>query len=413
MPELEATTRGAFCLRLPPSLRKSVTRWLTVLGALLTLIGAVAAEDAIEYTADITADALLDMWLLPDAPIPAEPLPRWGREFRFNAGMGYKENVQFSAFNPRDSAFSLAEVEGYLYTLQPEKHESYVYAFADQRHYFDLDQGADEQSFIGQAAYKRHHDRYGSFGAELQTFYFDQFLDASFSELELNAIRLRQYEFGGLVSYGRPVGKRAKVEVAYGPFRSQLANAPDDYDRHLARLNTEYAFDRSTLKLELQQETFDYDQRARRQADGARLAGRTDIEADQARMTSTWYWDAQKAWHNRLQGTLRQLDDNGGGYYNYDSWQILYRLQHRRGPWTTQIAAQYRESDYDTHPSDLLNLQSSPLYRKAFRSHVRIEHAWENWMAFSETSWEDNDSNDPLDRYEQFTTLLGVGYTFN
>jgi len=381
---------------------------------LLSWHAALAEEQAGDYGPGTTAEDLLDMWLSPEAIVkPQEPAPKWEGSASLNLGFGYKENVQFSAFNPRDSTFSIAEVEGFLFNRHPEINEFYVYTFADQHHYLDLKRGEDEQTFTGQAGYKRHHHRIGSVGSEVHLFYIDQFFDAAFSEIELNAIRLKQYELGGVMTYGRRIGERTTMGAAAGGFRSQLSDSPDDYDRGLTRLDLKYVFDRATVKAELQRGTYDYDSRVRREANGERLDGSTDIRADQARITTSWYWDTEKTLHNRLQGARRQVDDNGGGYYNYNSWQILYRLQNRRGPWTSSLSASFRETNYETRPADIFNLANEILYRRVFRGRLRIERAWEHWTAFAETSWEDTRSNDPLDTYQQLAALLGIGYTFD
>jgi hypothetical protein len=391
-----------------------VIRRLILLGGLLSWHAALAEDQESDYGPEATAEDLLDMWLNPGATTQdQEPASKWEGDASLNLGIGYKENVQFSSFNPRNSTFSMAEVEGFLFNLHPEINEFYVYAFADQHHYFDLKRGEDEQTFTGQAGYKHHHHRFGSVGSEVHLFYIDQFFDAAFSEIELNAIRLKQYEIGGVLTYGRRFGERTTLGAAAGGFRSQLSNSPDDYDRGLKRLDLKYVFDRATVKAELQRGNYDYDSRLRREARGGRLDGSTDIRSDQARITTSWHWDTKKAFYNRLQGTRRQVDDNGGGYYNYNSWQILYRLQHRRGPWTSSLSASYREADYGSRPANIFNLDNEVLYRRVFRSRLRIERAWENWTAFAETSWEDTTSNDPLDTYQQLAALLGIGYTFD
>ena len=86
-----------------------VTRLACLAFLLAAQVGRVLAQEELDYGPDLTAEELLDSWLGDDvlADMALEPAGFAGEfDLSVHAGVGYKENVLYSAVFPVDSAFS-------------------------------------------------------------------------------------------------------------------------------------------------------------------------------------------------------------------------------------------------------------------------------------------------------------------
>ena len=388
---------------------KSSATWLA---AGLVAWAAAAPAEEIDYGADLTAEQLLDSWLAPPELVLPPPAP-WKLDLTARAGGGYKENVLFSAVREQNSAFSLAEVDAFLYRESDSPDQFYLYGFADQRHYFDLDRGDNEHLAVAEASWTRTFREPGAVNLRGTYSFIDQFFDASLSDTETDAIRLFQHDAGLRGHVEKEIAPRLTLRLGGGANRVDVRDLDDDYRRWRGLARLEYSCGpRGKAGVSLEHDRDDYAERPRRTATGEPLDGNAvAIAAETLTLYAQRNWDADRRWQTRLTLTGRWRDDDGGGYYDDRSWRASLLL---RGPvagcrW--EAGLYYGDTDYDVRPAIYGAVAGPHLYRSVWRTRFRLErdlglHA----SLFAEVSHEDNDSNDPLDVYTQTWAVLGAGY---
>jgi hypothetical protein len=351
--------------------------------------------------------------MLAEPPPPPVPGPRWHADTTLSAGFGYKENVLYSAVHEQDSAYSMAEADVFLFRQGADDHEAYVYAFADQRHYFELDRGDDEQSVLTEANWTLRNPAGHALTLQARYTFIDQFFDASLSDADIASLRLRQHEFGGGGCAEWALGNGWYLQAGGDACDVHVVDFDDDYRAWEGMLELGYRWHPSgeagvtyTRGLE------DYEDRQHRSATGDRIDGSpVDIETESLCLFGRWYWDAAHRWRTQLKWTAYTRDDNGGGYYDYQSWRSRLSLRGPLGGWRWEGGLYYGNTDYDVRPSRAGIVEAPLLYRNRIELWLRLERPLgEHWLGFAEVSWEDNDANDPLDVYAQTWGCAGVGY---
>jgi hypothetical protein len=387
-----------------------------LLGGTLTfvfLLLAQAASGQEDFDIDAEAEKILSEILGEPEPLLESitiPKPKWKADLDLRGGAGYKKNVLYSAYNETDSYYSLAEVEAFLFRENEIKTQLYGYAFADQRHYFELDRGDDEQSIVLEA--DMFHRFTPHSGVELRGnyFYIDQFFDASVSEIESDEIRLKQHDLSAHANYQHWFGKNTRFWLGGGGGEVLLENSDDDYTQWEGMSRIEYnAGKAGRYGLRYLYEIEQYHDRLKRTAAGEAIEGETvDVSTNSVRAYGYYDIDRNRFFtlYFHLTGYFRE--DNGGGYYDYDRISGTLGLRAQKGPWRGNLACSYGQSDYPVRPSDYLDPESPTLYRDLLSVWVRPEYTFRNhWFIFSDISWEDNDA---LDEYSVFSGAIGLGF---
>lgn len=391
----------------------STARWLAVaVAAAVAPIHPSAAESAsgLNYGPDVTAEALLDQILA--EPVRPTPQPAWHANASLYGGFGYKENVLYSALHQQNSPFSSAEFDLFLFHVGGDLQELSLYAFADQRHYFDLDRGENEQSVLAEANWTRRSPAGHAVSLQGMYAYFDQFFDASLSQADIESLRLRQHEYGGRNHLEWAAGGGWFLRAGAELTDVSVVDFDDDYWAWEGLAQIEYRLaERGEAGIAYTRGEEDYDDRLQRSAAGDRVDGSpVDIATDSLCVYGRWYWDAARRWRTQLKWTAYSRDDDGGGYYDYQSWRSRLSL---RGPWAGfqwEGGLYYGETDYDVRPSQFGSEDAPLLYRTRMQAWLRAERALtRHWLGFAEVSWEDNDANDPLDVYRQSWGSAGIG----
>ena len=383
-----------------------------VLAGVISVCSMAPAEGT-DYGADLTAEQLLDSWMGQPNLLQPPPGPKWNLDLGLHAGGGYKENVLFSAFRERDSAFSLAEVDAFLYRESSSPNQFYLYGFADQRHYFDLEEGDDEQMVIAEVSWTRNLSLPGAYNLRGTYSYLDQFFDASISETEGDSLRLFQHEYGIESYLETEILPHLTARLGAGGKQVDLRDLDDDYVRFIALAQARYnRWPRWEAGLTFEHHYDEYDDRPRRAAAGERIDGETvALSTENLTLYAKRYWDAARQWQTHLRLAGRVRNDDGGGYYDYESWRGNLLL---RGPvagcrW--EAGLYYGNTDYDVRPSRFGDVASPHLHRDGWRARLRLERdLGPHTSLYTEVSHEDNDSNDPLDVYSQTWAVLGAGY---
>lgn len=389
---------------------KSTLQSVIAIPCLALCTAATADNGGIDYGPDLTADTLLDFWLEePTLPPPSA----WHADVQVGVGAGYKKNVLYSAVHEQDSALSLAEIDMFVYRDLPSRHELYLYAFADQRHYFELDRGDNDQTAIAEVSWTRRFDARGAVNLRGTYSYIDQFFDASISDRDIDAVRIQQQDYGLSLYADRGLTDRLLARVGGKRKAVDVEDSDDDFRQWEALGQLEYGEGtRWKAGVTYRHDYDDYDERNARTAAGEPIEDEAvTIVTDRLSLYGRWYWDGARKWETRARVTGLVKDDDGGGYYDYQSWRGSLLL---RGPlvgcrWEGGVY--YGKTDYDVRPSRFGDESRPLLFREWWQARFRVDRdLGRGWKVFTELWWEDNDSNDPLDVYTQEWVTLGAAY---
>ena len=382
----------------------------------LALAWGCAAQEASEFGPDVTAEDLLGTWLGEEAvPSIAPPQAAGDFDLLIHAGAGYKKNVLYSAVHPLDSAFSLVDGELYLGRTLPGDREIYLYGYAEQHHYFDLDRSEDDQNATAELAWVAHPGWVDMLRLAGTYYYIDQFFDSSFSDIEVDSVRLREHDAGGNAVLEKRLGAKWTVRVDGGYREAVILDSDDDYSEWSLLAGADYAPDElNLLSAEFEHALEDYHDRPKRDAFGDPLpGGAIDIDDDRLTLKLRRYLDPQRSWQLRLRGSVGARQDDAGGYYDYLGWRGRAQLRYAADPLSVECGVGYTYLDYDERPARIVAPFGDKLYRSWWIAWLRAEYMFRPpWSGFVEILFEDYDSNDPLNVYDHGWAAGGVGVAF-
>ncbi len=249
----------------------------------------------------------------------------WDEQVGLSSGLGYKDNVLLSAFNPHGSAFYINGLDLMVVRLPLDGWSIVGFITGDDIRYWH-NVGTDrEDTFIGTLRVEREFQNGWQAGLEARGLYENQVLDVTTSQgtpatalvegygitaqpsvrkdlsagcwlkLEVPVTRwlfgapLDDYwEFGPVVTAGHDFGKRADVTVGYG------ANwqPHDDW----------FASDAAGTQA---------------------LPQHLELFQQQVELAWHQYWDSHRRWHSATRLIFTDKEDNGSGYFNYYEYQAI------------------------------------------------------------------------------------------
>jgi hypothetical protein len=377
----------------------------------LTIGGSTAWPEDGSPASQVSAEEILDALLA--APLAPTKAPAWRTELDLRQGVGYAKNVLYSPFYEQNSPFSISEAELFIQRQSASMHRLSVYALGSHRHYVDVEPDDGEYNAFAQGEWEYQPNSRSSCGVDAHYQFFDQFFDASTSDVELNSTRLKQHDLGANTFARYAVLPHLTARVAGGYKAAFIDDSTDDFQQTEAETSIEgQPHSALTLALTYHYTFDDYDERPKRTGSGELIAEEVAaIASHEFGLNGTWYADATRNWRLRWRLSQRQSDDNGGGYYDYDSWQSAISLRRRIGRWSADVRGNYTDTQYDQRPSDILDPASEPLHRQRWDLGLRVERTLvRRWSLFADISWEDNDANTPMDVYNHVTSAIGVGF---
>jgi hypothetical protein len=391
--------------------RRNPGSWLLALVIAMVVSRAQAWPEELYLGPDVSAEDILDTFLA--VPPELDKTSAWLAQLDLRQGAGYGQNVLYTPFVGQDSMFSVSEAELLAYLPLGSAHRLSIYAFGNHRHYVDLPANNVEYNALAQGEWEYQFNKKGACGLDANYQFFDQFFDASISEVELDSTRLKQQDVGASTFARYAVLPYLTARVQGGYKVAVIDQSDDDYrECEVSSSLQGQSQSGSTLALTYGYTRDDYDHREMRTGVGEVVPDETvDIASHLFRLHGSWYWDAARNWMMRWGGSQRLRDDTGGGYYDYESWQGTMGIRVRMGQWSTDLRAGYTDTQYDRQPSDILDPASEPLHKQRADLELRVERTLgKRWSLFTEITWEDNRANDPLGVYEHFTGAVGLGY---
>ncbi len=341
----------------------------------------------------------------------------WDEQLTVESGLGYKDNVLLSAFNPHGSAFCINGLDLMVMRLPMDGWKIVVAVVGDDIRYWH-NVGADrEDLFVGSLQIERELSHGWQAGLEARGLYEDQVLDITTSQgtpttalvegygltaqpsvrkeliagwwlkLEVPVTRWLLaaplddfWEFGPVVTAGHDFGRRADVTVSYG--------ATDQiHDEWLAV----DAFGVQPLPQHL--------------------------EIFQQQMELAWhqYWDAHRRWHSGSRLIFADRKDNGSGYFNYYEYQAIEDLSWQTDDWQIKGSAQIAYEDYPIQSTAPNNHSSQTLYRNLWSLSLETERRiFKGLKGFAKCEYQRAISNEAggAGDYHAATVTGGLRYEF-
>src|SRR5262245_21696293 len=300
-------------------------RWVLctlVLFSLLRVEGRAKPDDSVP---DLKPDPKLD-------PTLKELLPRWDWSLTLQASAGFNDNVSLSCCNPEASPFVQAglEVIGLRLPLDDGNQFTLLFTGEDSR-FFSSETVEHEDLVVAQAEYRRFwaNDWEASFG--LEGLYLEQVLDLSVTETNQQPLLVRGASLTGRPGVRRNLSEFIWLTVELPTSRQYYNGDIDDYFELGPKviLGRTYGNGSEVAAVyEFIYRAYDTEPALAVHSNGgiivlSEIPGETRA-ADQHEVGVVWkhHWDAARRWRSTTRINFRRNTDNGGGYYDYDRFQV-------------------------------------------------------------------------------------------
>jgi hypothetical protein len=317
----------------------------------------------------------------------------WDEQSAVSSGLGYKDNVLLNPFHARGSPFFVNGLDLMVLRLPLDGWKVVGLFVGDDIRYWRNAGTDSEDSFISNIRIEREWPDGWRIGLEWRGLYEKQVLDISTREgapatalvegygitiqpsvrkdfkaglwLQVEMPVTRWYlqaplddywDFGPVVTLGCDLGKYSALTVSYG-----ASYQPHDAWRSLDHY-------------------------------GRPLPQHLEIFQDRAELAWHQDWDAHKYWQSSTRLIFACNQDNGGGYFNYDQYQIVQDLRWQSANWKIKVAAQQVYELYPVQGVGILNGQL--LNRNLLDLSIEVERRiYKRWKGFGKAQYQRGHSN--------------------
>lgn len=353
------------------------------------------------------------------APTPAEPepdltplMPLWNPFYSVMAGAGYKDNLLLASKNREGSSFTAVGGDFTLWKRPAEDgHELQLGISANDRRYLANRSMDHENAFLGHARYIGSLSDRWQWVVDLDAAYFDQVLDLTVLETQINRQRLRQFSLGGGPGLRYRVGSKSWFEITPILSRTWLDGQFDSYDELGGQLSFLQGYgNRSEWRLEFAGRERRYDTRRQATLQGVAIPGtHLNYRRHDIQLVDRHYFDPARRWllETRLKGLVS--DDNGPGYFDY--WRIGFaeRLQIRLTRWDFKAEIGYNFYNFpQQHVTPTIQRTRGDL-----SGQFRVERSLRRgWKLFAEFDHDRSMAADPLETFSANTVWAGALWEF-
>jgi hypothetical protein len=360
---------------------------------------------------------------VPDPKLEAslkELLPRWDWSVTLHGSAGFNDNVALSCCNPEASPFVQAGLEVIGLRLPFDGNQFTVVFSGEDSQFFSSETVDHEDLVVAQAEFRKFFDNDWEAAFGLETLYLNQVVDLSVTENIRQPLLVQ-----GATATGRPGVRRNLSDAIWLtvelPASRQYYNGTiDDYFEVGPKvlLGRTYGNDSEIAAVyEFIYRGYDTEPALAVDSNGGLLVvsaipGETRA-ADQHEVGVVWkhYWEKARRWRSTTRFSFRRNTDNGGGYYDYDRFQVAHQIRFHTKVWEASAEARagfYRfpvqtiaaDSPVRRERTDLL--VTLRLERKLGR-HARL---------FAQYEYEAAYANRQGDDYAANTTSGGLAWEF-
>lgn len=339
-------------------------------------------------------------------------MPLWNPFYSVMAGAGYKDNLLLASKKKEGSSFTAVGGDFTLWKRPAEDgNELQLGISANDRRFLANRSMDHENAFLGHARYLRTLSDRWQWVVDLDAAYFDQVLDLTVLETQINRQRLKQFSLGGGPGLRYRVGSKSWLEVTPIVSRTWLDGQFDSYDEFGGQLSFLQGYGhRSEWRLEFAGRERRYDTRQQATLQGVVIPGtRLTYQRNDIQLVDRHYFDPARRWlvETRVKGLVSS--DNGSGYFDY--WRIGFseRLQIRLARWDFRGEIGYNFYNFPQQ-SVTPTVQRT---RGDLSGQVRVERSLgRGWKLFAEFDHERSMAADPLETFSANTVWAGALWEF-
>jgi hypothetical protein len=277
---------------------------------------------------------------------PAEnfqPSP-WDASVSLRTWSGYRDNPQLSSVNPVGSGFVAGGGEFMVFRLPVDGWEATCFGLLEHLSYWTAGL-APETTGVVDARVKRRWGDGWSWAAGLEYFYLKQVFDAS----ELVGVRViiptEGHTLGFRPQLGKEMGPYWRWEMEPELSRQWLAEPLDgflDTGVKLQALRKLGSKSGSEWGISYRFRDRGFDERSPRDESGELLEG--TLHYRQHEVESVWrsVWGERRRWRTQLRGGYLGSNDNEGGYFDYDRFQLAAQVRYTSEHWEIRAEVKAR-----------------------------------------------------------------------
>ena len=273
--------------------------------------------------------------------------------YTLESGMGYSDNPLFGPFIQQDSVYWENSLEGFFLVESRKEFFTYIYLYGEGKIFEELSEQKFTSIYLSQfehAYTPTESDQ--TFGLRLRHTYYDQGFD--FSELGMPfsiSVRSNKSEFSPYYSKKISEALAATFEVSFGTedFKT-ITDDNKDSGISLALKGTP-EFLNWTLKADYLLKK--YKQRDQRDWNGVEITG-AKLETDKISFSATAEKDNEAPLFQKTSAKLAwaQLQDNGGGYYDYEKISFSLGQELKISLYNIEVTVGGAHTKYDQRQTD-------------------------------------------------------------
>jgi hypothetical protein len=334
---------------------------------------------------------------------------KWFPSLSAKFGVGYSDNPMYGPYIREESAYIEMESELFLLRQGSPNYLTYLYLFGEGKHFDGLPQYDLSGILLAQAEHTYVTDNASnSFGLRLRHTYYDQAFD--FSDLGLPysmQIQSNKSEMIPHLSHRFSDNITAKIEVSAGSERFDDPSENNSDQQIRVALDWQLT-EKLNLEAKLSGRSVDYDAREKREADGSLLPD-GKLETNKVGFALTLGHQFSSPWLKSVEweGRINQLEDNAGGYYDYEKIGTSLSHSAKWKKWLLETELSWSQFNYEQRTV----LSGEKFDRQGFESQLILTREInENWNAYLKWNREEDQSNSR--DYEYFSNFYSIGVSW-
>ena len=337
----------------------------------------------------------------------------WRQSASLRVGVGYKDNVTLSSFQPQGSAFEMTSVDAMIFRMPWNDWQFSMMAMGSDARYFNRSIGIDtEQNAAASAQLTWFLGKKWRSVSTLQYIYMNQVMDVSATY----GTAVRQQVLGHGVIFKEGLRKDAGkywMELNLSGSRYFFREPLDSFWQAGPQLTLGRTYGHgSEVSLSYQAASVLYDSREHTDLTGLPVTG-THLRYLPQTAEVAWmhHWDAKRRWRSSTRLSFETSADNGSGYFDYQQYRLTEQLRYRVSGW--ELSAQATLAYYEFPHQPVSTIDSRARHRTSFVAGLRGEKRLsKHWRVYAAYDYEQSFSNLDVEQYEANTVSGGIELTF-
>jgi len=336
----------------------------------------------------------------------------WDEQVILMSGAGYNDNVLLSAFHPRGSAYFANGVEALAQRVPLDGWQIVGSVIGSDTRYWRNVGASSEDSLLGSLRVERSLPAGWKAGLEARGIYENQVLDISTSLGAPATALVKGFGVTAQPSLRKDwdAGRWLKLELPVTRWNFQTPL--DNYWEYGPVLTAGWdASHRTQFTLSYGATLAPHDQWLALSASYMPLPQKLTTLQHRAELAWHQYWDVRKRWRSGTRLVFAAKRDNGGGWFDYNQYQIIEDLRWQTADWQVSGSAQWAYEDYPVQGVGILNGQT--LHRELLNLTLDAERRlFKGLKCFAKLEFQRANSNEAAQAGDYSGTSAGGGLRY-